>query len=218
MATGSRHTLVTKIKLEQEPVALRASFDGRMWYVAVGMAELATVLLAALLVDNLAHADMFHMLEFATWLNGTGISTYLREADYPFAIIETAHIVGLAFSVGVIVWLDLRLLRILFRDVSISEVIEGTERFAIGGFTLMFASGFLLLLAEPLKCYTNWTFGLKMLGVLLAGVNVLFFHKKVVPNLDKLDQDAPWQAQMVGGVSLALWLTIIVLGRWFAYF
>ena len=57
-----------------------------------------------------------------------------------------------------------------------------------------------------------------MLGVLLAGVNVLYFHMKVAPDVNKWDQALPWRAKMVGGVSLLLWLVIIVLGRWFAYF
>jgi hypothetical protein len=28
----------------------------------------------------------------------------------------------------------------------------------------------------------------------------------------------PWQGRMVGAVSISLWLAIIVLGRWTAYF
>jgi hypothetical protein len=162
---------------------------------------------------------MYHLiLGFAQWLNDTHISTYLRESDWPFGLIETTHILGLGLSVGTILWLDLRLLGFTYRDVPIAEVSHGVEPWAIGGFSVMFVSGFLLVLAEPLKCAANWTFGLKMLGVLLAGVNVLYYHQKVLPEVDKGNQASPFRAKMVGGVSLVLWLTIIVLGRWFAYF
>lgn len=158
---------------------------------------------------------MFH---FVQWLNGTPFSTYLRESDWSFPIIESFHILALGASVGTIMWLDLCLLGIALRKVPAANVVEGIEPWAIRGFSVMFVSGFLLLLAEPLKCYTNWTFRLKMLGVLLAGLNVLYFHKKIKPNMDNWDQGLPWRTRMVGGVSLGLWFTIIVLGRWFAYF
>ena len=164
---------------------------------------------------------MYHLLVgLAQWLNDTQISTYLRENDWAFPIIESVHLLSLGASVGTILWLDLRLLGLTYSDVSLPEVIQGIEPWAIGGFSAMFASGFLLILAEPLKCATNWTFGLKMLGVLMAGVNVLYFHKKIMPDIGehKLDQELTWQAKMVGGTSLVLWLAIIVLGRWFAYF
>jgi len=55
---------------------------------------------------------MFHLLSFVQWLNDTPISVYLREGDWPFPIIETVHILGLGFSVGTIMWVDLRLLKL----------------------------------------------------------------------------------------------------------
>ena len=36
------------------------------------------------------------------WLNATPWSEYLRESDYPFPVIETVHVIGLAFSVGLL--------------------------------------------------------------------------------------------------------------------
>lgn len=161
---------------------------------------------------------MISMFHFAQWLNATPFSTFLRESDWAFPIIESIHILALGASVGTIMWLDLSLLGVSLRKVPVANVVEGIEPWAIRGFGIMFCSGFLLLLAEPLKCYTNWTFKLKMLGVFLAGLNVLYFHKKVMPGMHKWNRTLPWRARMVGSVSLVLWFTIIVLGRWFAYF
>src|SRR5450631_3480450 len=99
--------------------------------------------------------------DFCVWLNATPWSTYLRESDYPFPIIETAHIIGLAFSVGVVMWLDLRFLDLIMTDEPIAELVEQLEPWAIGGFVIMFISGALLFLAEPMKCYTTLAFRLK---------------------------------------------------------
>jgi hypothetical protein len=98
---------------------------------------------------------MSHLLSFVQWLNDTPLSVYLRESDWPFPIIETIHILGLGFSVGTIMWLDLRLLGLAMREAPVTDVIEQLEPWAIGGFAVMFVSGSLLILSEPLKCYNT---------------------------------------------------------------
>jgi len=58
-------------------------------------------------------------------------------------------------------WLDLRLLRLAVREVPVADVIEQLEPWAIGGFAVMFVSGSLLILSEPLKCYNTVAFRIK---------------------------------------------------------
>jgi hypothetical protein len=162
---------------------------------------------------------MSFLLNFAKWLNETGISVYLRESDWPFPIIESVHILALGFSVGTIMWVDLRLMGLTMKKEPVADVVEQLEPWAIPGFIAMFISGFLLLLAEPLKSYTNTTFRFKAAFIVLAALNVMYFHRKVAHNMDEWDRnDQPWRAKMVGAVSLVLWLGICILGRWYAYF
>src|SRR5258708_18638402 len=97
---------------------------------------------------------MFHLLSFVQWLNDTRISVYLRESDWPFPIIETVHILGLGFSVGTIMWLDLRLLKLAVRAVPVADVIEHLEPWAIGGFSRSLVSGSLLIFSSPLRVCT----------------------------------------------------------------
>jgi len=106
------------------------------------------------------------------------------------------------------------------RDVRISEVVSRLEPWAIGGFTVMMLSGLLLFLGKPDNYYSTAAFKLKMLLLPLAGLNVLVFHRRVFPNVARWDEGvaAPWQGRMVGAVSMSLWIVIIVLGRWTAYF
>ena len=161
---------------------------------------------------------MSHLLAFATWLNGSAWSVYLREGDWQFPVIETIHILGLGFSVGTVMWLDLRLLGLAMKKTPVTDVLEQLEPWAIGGFSVMFVSGFLLLLSEPLKCYTTLAFRLKAIMLILAGLNVLYFHRKVMFNIQDWDRHMPWRAKMVGAFSLFLWLGIVIAGRWTAYF
>jgi hypothetical protein len=161
---------------------------------------------------------MFPLLRFVQWLNDTPISVYLRESDWPFPIIETVHILGLGFSVGTVMWLDLRLLKIAMREAPVADVVEQLEPWAIRGFAVMFISGMLLVLAEPLKCYNTVAFRIKVGLLILAGLNVLYFHRRVIHNMDQWDQNMPWRAKMVAALSLVLWLGIVIAGRWTAYF
>lgn len=163
---------------------------------------------------------MFYLLSFARWLNETGISTWLRESDWPFPIIESVHILALGFSVGTIMWVDLRLMGVTMKKYPVADIVEQLEPWAIPGFIVMFISGMLLLLAEPAKSFSNTTFRLKAVAIILAGLNVWYFHKKVAKDMQKweVETTTPWQAKMVGGLSAFLWLAIVILGRWYAYF
>ena len=161
-----------------------------------------------------------HLATIFQWLNDLPFSVALREDDWPFPIIETFHVLGLGLSVGVIVWIDLRLIGVTLRRRPVSEVVSQLEPWAIRGFMVMFASGLLLFLAEPMKCYTTVAFRFKVVMLILAGLNVWLFHAKVYPKVAKWDNSPvlPWQAQFVGYSSIILWFGIIIAGRWTAYF
>jgi len=161
---------------------------------------------------------MSPLLSLVTWLNDTPFSVTLREGYYAFPIIETIHILGLGFSVGTIMWVDLRLLGIAMRRRPVADVIGQLEPWAIGGFVVMFISGFLLLLSEPLKCYTTLAFRIKVVMLILAAMNVWYFHKRLPRDRSQWDRQMPWRAKMVGLFSLVLWLGIVIAGRWTAYF
>src|SRR5579872_2812551 len=100
------------------------------------------------------------LLHFVQILNDSSWSIYLRESDWPFAIIETIHILALGLSVGTILWVDLRLVGLAMKRERVSDVISSLAPWATSGFIIMFLSGTLLLLSEPMKCYTRLSFRL----------------------------------------------------------
>ena len=162
---------------------------------------------------------MASIAAFCEWLNNTAISVNLRQRDWPFPIIETIHILGLAVSVGVVFWIDLRLMGLIMRREPMSDVVGQLEPWAVRGFSIMFLSGILLFVSEPLYCYNATAFRIKLLLVVLAGLNVWFFHSRVYRYVTQWDESpgVPARARMVGFLSLVLWFGVIAAGRWTAY-
>jgi hypothetical protein len=160
------------------------------------------------------------LLGFFQWLNDTPWCTALREGDNAFPVIESFHILALGFSVGTIMLVDLRLMGLLFRRSRATDLIKQLEPWAIGGFTVMFISGLFLFFAEPLKAYTTIAFRVKVVLLILAGLNVWLFHRGIYRRVSSWDDavSPPWEAKMTGYASIILWLGIIVCGRWTAYF
>jgi Family of unknown function (DUF6644) len=160
-----------------------------------------------------------HLVDLFQWLNASAVSVWLREGEWPFPIIETIHILGLGLSVGTIMWVDLRLMGLVTKQHRVSAIVGPLEPWAVAGFVVMFASGLLLFLAEPVKCFTTLSFQLKAIMLVLAGLNVWYFHAKVYPGVGDWDDapGVPWRAKMVGAASMVLWFGIIIAGRWTAY-
>jgi hypothetical protein len=161
------------------------------------------------------------LYQLISWLNETAFSVWLRESELAFPLTEAIHLIGLGISVGTVLWIDLRLLGLTMRRERVTDVIARLEPWAIAGFVVMFVSGALLFLGKPESYYTTTAFRIKFMLLPLAGLNVLFFHKRVFPSIANWDEPGdrlPWSARFVGFASVSLWLVIIVLGRWTAYF
>jgi hypothetical protein len=120
---------------------------------------------------------------------------------------------------GLAVMFDLRLLDWTFRRVPVSEFNRRVLPWTIAAFVVMVVSGTLLFYAIPLRSYQNIFFRTKMLLLLLAGLNVWFFHTRVFPRVANWDVEAspPPAAKLAGALSLVLWIAIVVSGRMIAY-
>jgi hypothetical protein len=54
--------------------------------------------------------------------------------------------------------------------------------------------------------------------LVLAGLNMLYFHKVTYPGIASWDAgQPPPAARMSGFISLTIWLLVIVFGRWIGY-
>jgi hypothetical protein len=159
------------------------------------------------------------LLGIAQWLQDTAWSTSIRESTLMYPAIEASHLLVLAFSVGTIIWVDMRLLGWAMQREPLTDVLEQLQPYTLTAFALAFATGLTLLSAEPVKCYNSPVFMYKMIALGLAGINALTFHSTIYRSVSKWNQSTktPPRARLAGAMSLCLWAVVIALGRWQAY-
>jgi hypothetical protein len=158
-------------------------------------------------------------LDFAEWLESTSLAILIRESLYGFVIVVGFHILGLALSVGTLLWVDLRLLGVSLRKLRVSAVYRGLAPWFLAGFALMFVSGATLFTAFATSAYVNVYFRIKVVALLLAGANALAFHvmtQRRSTTWDDLPRP-PAAARIAGLSSIVLWALVILAGRMMSY-
>ena len=143
----------------------------------------------------------------------------VRESVWLFPAIETVHLLGMALLVAAIGAFDLRLLGWLLRRERVSNLGRRLVPWAWAGFAVQVITGTLLFSSEAIKVYTNPAFRLKMLLILLAGIQALVFHRTVYLGVAKWDDSGvlPAGAKISGFVSLVLWIGVVAAGRFIGF-
>ena len=153
-------------------------------------------------------------------LEGFGFATAIREGESLFPWLESIHVLAIVLVVGSIAMVDLRLLGWASRDRSVSRLTAEVLPITWMAFVLALLTGVLMFCAKAVIYGHNIYFLLKMGFLVLAGCNMLFFHKFTQQNVEPWDaphRAAPPAAKVAGGLSLLLWVCIVVFGRWIGF-
>jgi hypothetical protein len=162
---------------------------------------------------------MHFLYSICVWLEQSAVGTAVRDSEWLFPIIETVHIIGIAMLVGSTSVLDLRLMGLTYREQPVSKLAWRFLPWAWIGFVIQIITGGLLLSSEATKMFDNLGFRIKMLLIVLAGLNALVFHLIAYQSVGKWENDrvAPLSAWAAGLFSILLWFGIVFFGRWIAY-
>jgi len=149
------------------------------------------------------------------WLQHTPLATTINESIWLFPLIEGSHILALPISVGLIVLFDLRLLGL----VTGSQVTNQFLRWSKFGFAVMLITGVFLFITQAEKAYGNAFFRTKLLLLLALGINAAVYQFIFYPKMSQWDLagKTPAGARFCAGLSLIVWLGVIVCGRTMAY-
>jgi hypothetical protein len=159
------------------------------------------------------------MLQFCQWLDQTALGSAIRQSLWLFPAVETVHLLGMAALVATSTVLDLRLLGLAARRQPISKLAARLIPLAWLGFAVQLVTGALLFSSEAVKIYGNPAFRLKMLLLLLAGVQALIFQTFVSGKLTAWDERAsmPVTGRLIGLSSILLWAGIVTAGRFIGF-
>jgi hypothetical protein len=152
--------------------------------------------------------------EILHWIKDTWLGVTVSRSRWLFATGETFHFFGLSLMVGGLLIVDLRILGFLRRMPLRSAM--AFLPFVIVGFLINLVTGIEFFFADPFMYWPNPAFKLKLSLILVAGINalvatvVLHRHaRKAGPDND----DFGALTKMTAGLSLGLWLSVILLGR-----
>jgi hypothetical protein len=152
---------------------------------------------------------------FLSTIEQSGIAKAIRESLFGFYFLLTIHTVGLSLVVGPNAVIDLRLLGVA-RSIPLAPL-KRLYTLIWLGLGLNVTSGLLLVLAYPVKAFTNPDFYIKLTLIAFA-VWTMWIIKNRVLNDSSLSEDAMLvKGKALAWWSLVLWVGVIAAGRLLAY-
>ncbi len=145
-------------------------------------------------------------------LQGTPVSQAVAESGWIFPTVESIHVAAITLVVGSILVVDLRLIGLVDKARSAREIETRFLPITWIAFAMAALSGSTLFLAKPLSYGHNPFFLAKLWLLGFAAVNMLAFHLIVQRRAGH--RDYGFEARVSGGLSLALWIGIVAVGRW----
>jgi hypothetical protein len=153
------------------------------------------------------------------WLQGSVLGEAVRGTPFLYPVLEASHILGIAVLIGPAFAFDLRLLGVGRHLVPVPTAARYLLSVSHVGLVVALATGVALLSAQAVVVAASgaapWKFGL----LLLAGLNVLVFHRGVYRRVEDWADGvrAPAAARVAAGVSLTAWTGVLFAGRFLAY-
>ena len=157
--------------------------------------------------------------DFAVWVDGHASSTALHESYYMYNWVETTHVLTLMVSLGMLFLIDLRMLGYALPNVPASTLADRLNLPMLLGFTVMFATGFLLFYAIPVRSSQSLWFRIKVVLLILAAINAFLFRARMSAADGSWDKQAraPREFRIGAALSLVFWALIVIAGRLIAY-
>jgi hypothetical protein len=162
------------------------------------------------------------MEAFSDFLISTGIGDFVATHDWVWPFCETLHFFGMSVLLGTVGVVDLRILGVA-KGIPI-HMLEKFIPLGVIAFIVNAVTGFIFIAGNPvggpMEYLTNLSLQLKMLLVLIAGINLLvFYFAGIQRSLAAVpaEADAAGSAKAVAAVSLTAWIMVIVMGRFIMY-
>ena len=152
------------------------------------------------------------LFPFFEWCQNSGLTVAMRSSKWLFPVIACVHLMGLALIGGAVLVVDLRLLGFGLWRQPVAQVAREAQRWLFVSLLVMIPTGSLLFLSKAVQCYTLPAFWIKITSLFLALVFTFSVRRKVAM-ADEMRVSPAWR-KLVALVSLSLWSSVGIAGKW----
>ena len=155
-------------------------------------------------------------VEFLEWLQSTRVAVSIAEDWFP--LVESIHVITMALVAGTIFIVDSRLLGLTSLKLPFTYVSDRLLPWTWGAFGCSVVTGTLMFMGNATMYYDNTPFRVKMVLLLLAGLNMLFFQLVTFRGVASWNSTRPpLAARLAAVLSIGLWCSVIGFGRWIGF-
>lgn len=155
------------------------------------------------------------LLELCRWIQYSAPLVEMRSSPWLFPAIATVHLFGLAMIGGAVLLVDLRLLGFGLRGQPAIDIVRDAERWLIHGLWIALPTGVLLFMCFATKYYYLTFFWVKLAALVLVLLFTFSIRRRVA--LAAEADTTPVRNRLVAVVSLSLWTTVAVGGRYIGF-
>jgi hypothetical protein len=160
------------------------------------------------------------MHDVLAWLQSSLLGTFMQESGpWTYPVVNVIHVLGVATLFGAVLVLDLRLVGV-WRRAPLAPIATAASPVALAGFTVAAISGVCLLAANALEYENNPVLLVKFAAIGLGLLNAVAVRRTAgwrALATRELSRSETRQLAIMGGLSLACWLTAVTAGRMIGY-
>ena len=145
------------------------------------------------------------------WLKSASIATFVNTTAWAWPLNETIHFIGLSLVLGVVLVVNLRILGVM-KNVSFAAL-HRLLPWGILGFAVNLITGILFFITIPEQYTQNVALHWKVVLMLIAAANVLYFTLFEEAWALGPGDDAPPTARVIAASTIFLWIGVIYFGR-----
>ena len=163
-------------------------------------------------------ADAAVLSDISKWLAATSLSHAIQTAGWIIPALQTIHILCVAVLFSAAVLVDLRIWRLLLRELPLRDVGRRFLPLIWPVVLILLVTGALLIVGEPRRSLLNATFYVKMALLAFALVITgLLQWSLASPGFWDQDNAHRVAGRLAATASLLAWCGVIFAGRFIAY-
>jgi hypothetical protein len=149
------------------------------------------------------------------WFENTGLARMVQESIWGYPIILSGHAVGMAILVGIVLMINFRVLGFA-SNVPVFPL-RSMFRIALLGLLINVVSGTMLFIANANAFYESSPFRIKIILLITGAILLVLLSRHIFGSPDSAQKSSQMTIKAIAGVSIVVWIGVIVAGRLIAY-